>query len=58
MQELAELSLRIVYMPSLKNSVIDALGSQPGEAGYPDEGELRDSGSKPCVLQDPVVFLV
>ena len=34
----------------------DAFSRQPGEAGYPDEGDIGDYSIRLCALQNPVVF--
>ena len=36
--------------------MVDTLSRQPGEVGLPDDINIRDSDSVPCVLQDPIVF--
>ena len=45
-----------MYLPGLRNSVAAALRRQPGEAGYPDDVDTRDSGNRPRALQDILVF--
>ena len=53
---MVELSLTIVYLPGLRNSLADKLSRQPSEVGQPDGGSIGDSGNMPRSLQDPVVF--
>ena len=36
----------------------DALSRQPVEAGYPDDADIRDSGSGLQALQDTIIFLL
>ena len=56
MQKLAKYSLKIVYLPGLKNSVADALSRQPGEASWPKDTDIGYSNSRAHALHDPVVF--
>ena len=36
--------------------MLNALSSQPGEVGWPDDCDTRASSSRPYALQDPVFF--
>ena len=56
LQMLAESSLKIVYLPGLRNSVAKSLSNQPCEVGQPDEGDIGDYGSRLSALQDPIGF--
>ena len=56
LQKLAEFTLKIVYLLSLKNLVADTLSRWPQEAGQHDDADIGESNSGPYTLQDPVVF--
>ena len=45
-----------MYLPGLKDSTADSLSREPGEAGPPDDIDIKYSSSEPHALQEPVVF--
>ena len=48
--------MKILYLPSSRDLVADALSRQPVEAGLPDDAAIGDTGSGLRALQDTVVF--
>ena len=51
-----ELSLKIICLPGLRNSVADALNRLPDAVGYPNDIDIGVYDSEPHALQDPIVF--